>query len=168
MPRHTAPVALYGGPEFSRRVESSVMSNNASLFPFAAAGVTAFALVASLFVSSGFAHAGNSAAASGLCPKSGDTSLSLKLDQPALNEVDEIAALEKVQLALTEVADGSTYVWHRNNGRLSGVIQPVSSFKDTKGAVCRHAVVVLSTVKITKRTEIVACRLPTGIWQLES
>lgn len=144
------------------------MSNNTSLFPFVAAGITAFALVTALYVSSDLAHAGNGAAPSCLCPKSGDTSLRLKLDQPALNEVDEIAALEKVQLALTEVADGSTYVWHRNHGRLSGVIQPVSSFKDTKGAVCRHAVVVLSTIDVTKRTEIVACRLPTGIWQLES
>jgi len=145
------------------------MSDNASLFPLAAAGVTAFALVAALFFSTGFAHADQSAASAGcLSPKGGDASLSLKLDQPALNEIDEIAALEKVQLALTEVADGSSYIWHRSHGRLSGLVRPVSSFKDTKGAVCRHAVVVLSDVKVTKRTEIVACRLPTGIWQLES
>ncbi|HVZ04238.1 hypothetical protein [Hyphomicrobium sp.] len=143
------------------------MSNNASLFPLAAAGVTAFALVAALFFSVDFAHAGQQPTG---CPspKSGNADLALKLDQPALNEIDEIAALEKVQLALTEVADGSSYIWHRNHGRLSGLIRPVSSFKDTTGAVCRHAVVVLSDVKITKRTEIVACRLPTGIWQLES
>jgi len=29
-------------------------------------------------------------------------------------------------------------------------------------------VVTLSGVDTTKETEIVACRLPTGIWQLES
>jgi len=85
-----------------------------------------------------------------------------------LDQNDEYAALESVQLALTEVADGSSYVWHRSHGRLSGLVKPLSSFKDTRGAVCRHAVVVLSGVEATKRTEIVACRLPTGIWQLES
>jgi surface antigen len=149
------------------------MSDNASLFPFAAAGVTAFALIAALFVSSGFAHAGQavaSAPSSGcICLKGTTNDTQLKFtDKPALTESDEFAALESVQLALTEVADGSTYVWHRNHGRLSGIVKPVSSFKDTTGAVCRHAVIVLSGHEVTKRTEIVACRLPTGIWQLES
>lgn len=155
------------------------MSDNASLFPLAATGITAFALVAALFVSSNFAHAGEPIAsgqsiaserpAGCLCPKGTADNTRLKLtDQPALNESDEIAALESVQRALTEVADGSTYIWHRNHGRLSGLIKPVESFKDTNGAVCRHAVVELSGHEVTKRTEIVACRLPTGIWQLES
>ena len=89
-------------------------------------------------------------------------------DAAAQLEAYLLAALESVQLALTEVADGSSYVWHRSHGRLSGLVKPLSSFKDTRGAVCRHAVVVLSGVEATKRTEIVACRLPTGIWQLES
>lgn len=149
------------------------MSDNASLFPFAATGITAFALVAALFVSSNFAHAEQPIAserpAGCLCPKDTADNTRLKLtDEPALNENDEIAALESVQLALTEVADGSTYIWHHNHGRLSALIKPVESFKDTNGAVCRHAVVVLSGHDVTKRTEIVACRLPTGIWQLES
>lgn len=149
------------------------MSDNASLFPLAAAGITAFALVAALFVSSGFAHADPSIAsappAGCLCPKGAANDTKLKFtDEPALSESDEIAALESVQLALTEVADGSSYIWHRDHGRLSGLVKPVSSFKDTTGAVCRHAVVVLSGHEVTKSTEIVACRLPTGIWQLES
>jgi hypothetical protein len=149
------------------------MSNNASLFPIAAAGITAFALVAALFVSSDFAHADPSVAPAPptgcLCLKDATKDTRLKLnDEPALTEIDEIAALENVQLALTEIADGSSFIWHRNHGRLSGIIKPISSFKDTTGAVCRHAVVVLSGHEVTKRTEIVACRLPTGIWQLES
>lgn len=146
------------------------MSDNASLFPFAAAGVTAFALVATLFFFSDFARAGEAAAATNcLCLKGTDTDLHpAPSDAAALNESDEIAALESVQLALTEIADGSSYIWHRNHGRLSGIVKPVSSFKDAKGSVCRYAVVVLSNPDTTKRTEIVACRLPTGIWQLES
>jgi surface antigen len=88
--------------------------------------------------------------------------------KPALNESDEVAALESVQFALTEIADGSSYIWHRNHGRMSGIVKPVSSFKDASGSVCRYAVVVLSSFDITKRTEFVACRLPTGVWQIES
>ena len=144
------------------------MSTNASLFPLAAAGLTAFTLAAALFNSADFAHAGEPAAATGcLCPKTGDLAATADL-KPGLDQTDEDAALESVQLALTEVADGSSYIWHRSHGRLSGVVKPLSSFKDTHGAVCRHAVVVLSGLSTTKRTEIVACRLPTGIWQLES
>lgn len=146
------------------------MSDNASLFTFAAAGLTAFVLVATLIFAPEFARAGETASAADcLCLKGTNTDLrSSAVEKPALSEGDEIAALESVQLALTEIADGSSYIWHRNHGRLSGVVKPVSSFKDASGAVCRYAVVVLSSVDVTKRTEIVACRLPTGIWQLES
>jgi surface antigen len=167
---HTFRDRLVGRFELPRRVESSVMSDNASLFPFAAAGITAFALVATLFFFSDFAAAGETpATANCLCLKGTNSDLrTAPAETSALNESDEIAALESVQLALTEIADGSSYIWHRNHGRLSGVVKPVSSFKDSNGSVCRYAVVVLSNLDITKRTEIVACRLPTGIWQLES
>lgn len=146
------------------------MSDNASLFPFAAAGLTAFAIVATLFFVPEFAHADEVSASSNcLCLKGTSNDWqTTSIATPALNETDEIAALESVQRALTEVADGSSYVWHRGHGRLSGVVRPVSSFKDTEGSVCRYAVVVLSSLDVTKRTEIVACRLPTGIWQLTS
>ncbi|AGK57495.1 hypothetical protein HYPDE_29083 [Hyphomicrobium denitrificans 1NES1] len=146
------------------------MSDNASFFPFAAVGLTAFALVTTLFVAPEFAHAGEPpVAANCLCLKGTNSNLrSGAVEKSVFNEGDEIAALESVQLALTEIADGSSYIWHRNHGRLSGIVKPVSSFKDANGAVCRYAVVVLSSLDVTKRTEIVACRLPTGIWQLES
>ncbi len=85
----------------------------------------------------------------------------------ALDEADEVAALESVQVALSEVADGSSYVWHRRNGRLSGIVQPTSSFKDSAGQVCRHIVVVLSAGSDSKKAEGIACRLANGRWQLE-
>jgi surface antigen len=153
-------------------VECSVMSSNDCLFPLAAGGLTAFTLVAALFVSSDFAFAGDKSQpqAGCSCPNSSDKSASkpkfAEFHKP-LDESDEVAALESVQFALAEVADGSSYVWHRNNGRLSGIVKPTSSFKDGEGSVCRHAVVVFNSSDTTKKTEIVACRLATGVWQLE-
>ncbi len=146
------------------------MSSNASLFSTAAAGATAFALVAAIFIPYGYAWGAEKSLATAACPKPsalGENTKFTSVKAP-LDRDDEYAALESVQFALTEVADGSSYVWHRAHGRLSGVVKPVSSFKDTHGSVCRHAVVSLSGVDVTKQTEIVACRLPTGIWQLES
>lgn len=153
------------------------MRSNTSLFPLTASGLTAFALVAAIFYSSDFAAAGEPAvqlpaapAPSCSCPNSG----AQKTAKPKfagltgpLDESDEIAALESVQYALTEVADGSSFVWHRSNGRLSGVVKPLASFKDPKGSVCRHVLVVLNSTDLTKKTEAVACRLATGVWQLE-
>lgn len=148
------------------------MSTNGSLFPIAAAGLTAFFLATATLFSADFAHAaGQTSGASCLCPRAaGETATTSKFFETKilLDQNDEYAALESVQLALTEVADGSSYIWRRSHGRLSGIVKPLSSFKDTNGSVCRHAVIVLSGVEATKRTEIVACRLPTGIWQLES
>ncbi len=80
---------------------------------------------------------------------------------------DETAVLEAVHLALTEVGDGSAYVWHGRSGRLSGVVTPTSSFKDANGKICRHIVLALSSEGYSRQTEGVACRLATGTWQLE-
>jgi hypothetical protein len=84
-----------------------------------------------------------------------------------LDESDEIAALDAIRQALSQVGDGATYVWHRRNGRLSGMVQPTSSFKDAAGRVCRHIVVVLSSTARTGKVEGVACRLADGRWQLD-
>lgn len=84
-----------------------------------------------------------------------------------LDAGDEIAALEAIRVALTEVGDGATFVWHRNNGRLSGMVRPTSSFKDASGRVCRHIVLVLTSGLRTARAEGVACRSDDGRWQLE-
>lgn len=87
--------------------------------------------------------------------------------RPRLDDLDEAAALEAVQVALTEVGDGSSYVWYRHGGRLSGIVQPTQSFKDTLGRVCRHIVVTLRDVSRQKRTEGIACRLADGAWELD-
>lgn len=84
-----------------------------------------------------------------------------------LDETDQFAALESIQFALTEVGDGASYIWHRNNGRLSGMVQPTGSFKASSGEVCRHVLVMLTSGTRSKKTEGVACRLPSGQWRLE-
>lgn len=152
------------------------MRSNPSFFPLAACGLTAFTLVTAIFYSSDFAAADPAAtpvppsAPSCSCPNSGaQKAMKPKFAglQGPLDESDEIAALQSVQYALSEVADGSSYIWHRSNGRLSGVVKPLTSFKDQQGSVCRHVLVVLNSSVSTKKTETVACRLSTGVWQLE-
>jgi hypothetical protein len=85
----------------------------------------------------------------------------------ALDDADEITALNAIGVALSEVGDGSSYVWHSRHGRLSGVVQPTASFRDAAGRVCRHLVLVLTTGVRSGRVEGVACRLADGNWQLE-
>ena len=84
----------------------------------------------------------------------------------ALDENDELAALASVHLALNGVGDGQAYVWARTNGRLSGLVRPISSFRNDEGQICRHVLVMLTTGQTTKKTESTACRLPGGRWQL--
>ena len=83
-----------------------------------------------------------------------------------LGVTDEIAALDAIRIALTQVGDGSSFVWH-HAGRLSGVVQPTHSFKDASGRICRHIVVVLSSGMRSGRVEGIACRMVDGNWQLE-
>ncbi|MGL4397889.1 MAG: RT0821/Lpp0805 family surface protein [Hyphomicrobium sp.] len=153
------------------------MRNETSLFPALAAGFTAFALVATIFVSSDFALANDAVSEQAAapdrgcaCPNSGSRSSTKPKfagHTPPLDESDEIATLESLQFALTQVADGSSYVWHRSHGRLSGVVKPTSSFKDAEGSVCRRILVVLNSNDTTRKTETIACRLETGLWQLK-
>ncbi len=86
---------------------------------------------------------------------------------PGLDTGDRIATLEAVHTALSELGDGASYVWHRRNGRLSGVISPTASFKDAGGRVCRHIVMTLSAGQRTARTEGIACRMIDRSWRLE-
>lgn len=87
--------------------------------------------------------------------------------RPLFDAKDEAAALEAVTVALTEVGDGSTYVWYRHGGRLSGLVQPTQTFRDVLGRVCRHLVVTLNDASRSKRTEGIACRLDDGGWELD-
>ncbi len=83
-----------------------------------------------------------------------------------LDESDASATLEGIRIALSEVADGSTYVWHRKDGRLSGMAQPTASFKDTTGQPCRHLIVMLNTPQRSSKVEGIACRMADKRWQL--
>lgn len=148
----------------------------------AAGGLTAFALVAAIFLSTGGAGAIEPAstteeaqAPSCSCPGLSDRRPKPKFadlkaapdDGRPLDSGDEIAALSSVQYALSATADGATYVWHRNNGRISGLVRPTSSFKNVEGGICRHVIVMLTTGAKTRKTEGVACRRENGIWNLE-
>jgi hypothetical protein len=86
--------------------------------------------------------------------------------KPQLDDADELAALDAIRFALAEVADGSSYVWYRANGHLSGVFRPTTSFKNMAGHVCRHIVVTLTAGITVKQTEGIACRLARGRWHL--
>ncbi len=86
---------------------------------------------------------------------------------PTLDSTDKIATLEAVHLALSQLGDGASYVWHRRNGRISGVISPTVSFKDAQGRVCRHIIMTLTAGTNTARTEGVACRMADKSWRLE-
>jgi hypothetical protein len=84
-----------------------------------------------------------------------------------LDDNDEVATLDAISIALSEVGDGGTYVWQRLHGRLSGVFQPTQSFKDAGGNVCRHLIIMLMSGRHTQRTEGIACRLGNRRWQLD-
>ncbi len=84
----------------------------------------------------------------------------------SLSRADRIAALESVQFGLSRVSDGSSYIWHRSHGRLSGVVRPTKSFKDRAGKICRHFEVIYVSGDLAKRLETVACRLDNGVWEI--
>jgi hypothetical protein len=141
------------------------MSVQSSLVTLAAVVITAFVLVGQIFVGSGGAFAEDAGWETRVLPSPAMTEPDVPA--PQLDAKDEIAALERIQYALSEIGDGSTYVWTRWHGRLSGVIHPTTSFKDRSGKVCRHIVVLLTTGKRTARKEGIACRLASGRWQLD-
>lgn len=144
------------------------MSSRVSLFPMAAFAVTAFTLAAALLIGSDLAAAGDATGCS--CPDAEakpPRKPKLAAYPAPLDESDEIAALESVQFALSEVGDGATYAWRRSHGRLSGLVKPTRSYKDASGAVCRRAIVILNGLDGSKRTETSACRGANGVWRLD-
>jgi surface antigen len=90
-----------------------------------------------------------------------------ELQSGSLDEGDEIAVLEAIRVALTEVGDGAKFVWHRYNGRIRGVVTPTSSFKDARGRICRHLVLLLATAWRTGKVEGIACRAEDGRWEID-
>ncbi|MEM8976399.1 MAG: hypothetical protein AAGD43_30420 [Pseudomonadota bacterium] len=86
--------------------------------------------------------------------------------QQTLGERDELATLEVVHRALTETADGETFVWRAAHGRLNAILQPTTSFMDRHQRVCRHVVIMLNSGLRSQRAEGIACRLESGTWSL--
>jgi surface antigen len=111
--------------------------------------------------------ASDSAIAQGNAKRPAETSPAVS-NARKLSLNDRVAAMERVQFALSEVGDGASYVWRRSHGKLSGVIQPTQSFLDSKGRVCRHIIVLFSSGTKAKKTEAVACRLDNGVWRFDS
>jgi len=152
------------------------MRESLSYVSLTAGGLTAFALVVAIFLSTGDVLANSGASGSSCsCPESSSRQQKPKFadsrshpdDGSPLDAGDEVAALSSVQHGLSATADGSTYIWHRNNGRLSGLVQPTSSFKNVDGAICRHVVVMMTTGVKNRKTEGIACRQANGVWSLE-
>jgi surface antigen len=101
-------------------------------------------------------------------PKFADLQADLQADlKDGIGDDEEIAALEAIRVALTEVGDGTAFVWRHRNGRIGGVVKPTSSFRDAGGRVCRHIVVVLAAGSRAGKIEGVACRLDNGRWELD-
>ena len=142
------------------------MSAHPSLVTLAAVVITGFVLAAGILMSPRAAFADAQKWETRIYP-SEPSALAPIAPPRELDVKDEIAALERIQFALSEVGDGTSYVWRRWHGRLAGVVHPTSSFKDPSGKVCRHLVVLLTTGKRTSKMEGVACRLPSGRWNLE-
>ena len=138
------------------------MREDFNLAPLAMVAVAGAFLVGLVTISPASVWAGelNSGSASHAMPRDGREAV------PQLDESDERAALEAVALALAEVGDGATYVWHRGNGRLSGQVRPTASFKDQAGNACRHIVLQLTSGARSRQTEGIACRGVDGRWQL--
>jgi hypothetical protein len=136
------------------------------------AAATAVMLVALVFLSGNGASAGErpSDEARCACPDGEQRAARPKfaeLDGRSLDESDEIAALESIQVGLSRMDDGNPFVWKRSNGRLSGIVRPTSSFRNATGAVCRHVVVLLTTGYKTRTAEGIACRTANRRWVLE-
>ena len=106
--------------------------------------------------------AANAASCAPLCQPGTSTGMT-----QARENTDVAAALESVQYALSTIADGGTYIWRRRGSPLSGVVQPVSSFRDASGRICRHVTLLLSHGTRNAKSEGVACRLDNGRWNLE-
>jgi surface antigen len=83
-----------------------------------------------------------------------------------LDRSDRLAAVQALELALSEFGDGVTLAWQRPERGLVGRIKPVSAFRDDKGRVCRHVIYSLALGTYQRQIEGVACREPNGSWSL--
>ncbi|MDX2308148.1 MAG: hypothetical protein NW216_07920 [Hyphomicrobium sp.] len=136
--------------------------------PLATAVATAITLASAAFLFATFASAEPQAAPNTVRAEDPKRDFAKpRTDGQPLDQGDELAALSSVQFALMTVPDGSTYVWHRRNGRLSGLVKPTTSFRSPSGAVCRNVIVMLTSGTRTEKVEGIACRGRHGVWSLE-
>lgn len=137
--------------------------------------LSAAAFVAMVLIAPIPSLAGENASNSSSCTKSthpavpGIRILDLPNHDPRdrLTSRDEIAALAAIQNGLSMAADGATFVWHRGNGRVSAIVRPTSSFRDSRGRVCRHLRLLLNSGDYSRKIEGIACRLANRAWSLE-
>jgi surface antigen len=127
--------------------------------------IGAGALALSLFAPAPLSlKAGESGANVAVAPEGqrlGLSELKARLDQS-----DRVAALQALDLALSELGDGVTLVWQRPERGLVGKIKPVSAFRDNRGKVCRHVIYSLALGTYQRQIEGVACRESNGSWSL--
>ena len=97
------------------------MSAHPSLVTLVAVVITAILLISQILLGSPLALAGDTWQTRVERSPPGAGAIA-PVDQ--LDARDEVAALERIQYALSEVGDGSTYVWKRWHGRLSGIDTP--------------------------------------------
>lgn len=83
-----------------------------------------------------------------------------------LDASDQLAALVALHFALSQLGDGSTYVWRKSSRDLSGAIRPTMAFRNESGQICRHVIYVLALGSYSKSIEGIACRDWSGRWTL--
>ena len=96
-----------------------------------------------------------------------------RLRPPILPEIksilepgDDIAALQAIDVALTQASDGATYVWSHGNGRLNGTVRMTGTFRDADSRVCRSLQMRLVSGTFSRQRDGIACRQPDGTWHL--
>jgi surface antigen len=84
-----------------------------------------------------------------------------------LDASDRTIALQALELALSELGDGTTLMWKRPTRQLAGAVRPTSVFRDDSGRICRHVLYALTLGPYSKQVEGIACRDAAGHWSLE-
>ena len=127
--------------------------------------IGAGALALSFFAPAPLPLKAGESGAEGLAASEGQQ-LGLSELKARLDQSDRLAAMQALELALSELGDGVTLVWQRPERGLVGKIKPVSAFRDDQGRVCRHVVYSLALGTYQRQIEGVACREPDGSWSL--
>lgn len=158
-----------------RRDVSDPDSGIASILGFAAAAAFLVCIVLLgpdvAFAGEPKSQAGSQASPPCNCAdQSGRTSPAVSPDAPtdirgSLDHYDQLAVIQAMHLALTEIGDGASYVWHRSHGRLSGIVQINGTYK-SGGNLCRRMTVMLTAGTETRRISTTACRLADRSWQI--